>query len=114
MPAELTQVSAELAPFPSEGGSGGSLRPHVRRPPCEERRALAGGGRACLLASSFFSRELRATAELLFLTEHSREVLLLSLVCEPVKHPKKQAIVFFDLLVLLSKSRELFDVNSSK
>lgn len=38
-------------------------------------------GRACLLVFLFFSRELRVKAELLFLTEHSREILLLSLLC---------------------------------
>lgn len=79
MPAELKQVSAKLVSFPP--GSGSSVRPHVRWSwVCGKEKAVRAG-RACLLVFSFFSRELRVKAELLFLREHSREILLLSLLC---------------------------------
>lgn len=73
MPAELKQVSAELASVPSARGV-----PQRGGPGGVGRRKLSG---SALLVFSFLSWELRAKAEMLFLTEPAREILLLSLLC---------------------------------
>lgn len=73
MPAELKQVSAKLQSFPS-GSPAARAGSRCRGESCQRCKGL-------FTRVLIFSWELRGKAELLFLAEHSRENLLLSLLC---------------------------------
>lgn len=80
MPAELKQVSAKLASFPA--GSGGSVHPHVQRVLAVWKGESCQGVWKGLFTCGFiFQPRTEQKLSCFFLTEHSREILLLSLLC---------------------------------